>query len=254
MDNNIIQPCEIDQEFDNDNTDYSKCEYNYDRNKTFKNIFDILEAFVYAIISVLIIFTFFVRLTVVNGSSMESTLHNGEYLFVSNVFFSYEPENGDIVVIHGDFENYIEQTSNHQYDVNPTYSDPIVKRVIAISGQTIKIDFKTSEVFVDGVLIDEQYRNEDIMLPFTKRTDFLRQFKKDENGNLVLDDNNEPIAEYCYDPTTYILTATVPEGQYFVMGDNRNHSADSRHRDIGFIPKEFIVGKAIFRLSPFSTF
>lgn len=223
--------------FVDDGIDYSKCEY--EAGKIFKNIFDILEAFVYAIIAVLVIFTFFLRLTVVNGDSMNSTLHNGEYLVVANVFFSYEPENGDIVVIHGDFENYIEQTSNHQYEVYPAYSDPIVKRIIAVGGQTVKIDFKTSEVFVDGVKLNEDYRNEEIMMPFSKNADFLRQFGS---------------SDACYNPQTYVLTATVPEGHYFVMGDNRNNSADSRHRDIGFIPEEFIVGKAVLRLAPFTTF
>ena len=237
----VIKQCAfVDDRFDYTVSDYKP-------SKVFKGIFDILEAFVYAIIAVLFIFTFFARLTIVQGESMEGTLHNGDFLVVTNIFFSYEPENGDIVVIHGDFANYISSKNDNKYDVHPTYSDPIVKRVIATGGQTIKINFVTSEVFVDGVELDEEYRRDKFMLPFLDPNDFLRQFTVDENGNYTTGD-------ICYDPSNFVLTATVPEDHIFVMGDNRNNSADSRHRDIGFVPNEFVIGKAVFRLSPFTVF
>ena len=85
------------------------------------------------------------------------------------------------------------------------------------------------------------------MLPFLDPNAFLRQFTVDENGNYTTGD-------ICYDPSNFVLTATVPEDHIFVMGDNRNNSADSRHRDIGFVPNEFVIGKAVFRLSPFTVF
>lgn len=222
--------------------------------KTLKGAFDVIESFVYAIVAVLVIFTFFIRLTIVDGPSMENTLRNGEYIVVSNIFFTYEPENGDIVVIHGDFENYLKNTYGADYVVNHNYSDPIIKRVIATGGQTIKIDLNTLETFVDGVKIDEEYAKFENFNHTMFNLPSLGEFRYDENGNIITDDSNIPIFFRYLDPETNIFEATVPEDHIFVMGDNRDHSADSRISDIGFIPNEFIVGKAIFRLSPFTTF
>ena len=97
--------------------------------------------------------------------------------------------------------------------------DVLIKRVIATGGQTVDIDFETSTVYVDGVALDEPYINE----PTRDREDF-----------------DEPV--------------TVPEGYVFVMGDNRNHSTDSRDNRIGMIREEYILGKALFRMLPFGQF
>jgi signal peptidase I len=97
--------------------------------------------------------------------------------------------------------------------------EPIIKRVIATQGQTVDIDFETSTVYVDGVALDEPYINE----PTRDREDF-------------------------YAPVT------VPEGYVFVMGDNRNHSTDSRDNRVGLIREEYILGKALFRMLPFGQF
>ena len=216
-----------------------------------KNFFDIIEAFVYAIVAVLFIFTFIARLTIVQGPSMEPTLKNGQYLVVANLFFTYEPENEDIVVIHGDFENYHktkQEGVEHQVEYN--YSDPIVKRVIATEGQKVTINYLTHEVFVDDVKLNDDYAQY-IGIP-TEIS--LGEYRYDENGEVYKDFfTGEPIYFPFYD-STGIFEATVPEGHVFVMGDNRFHSADSRLSDIGFVPEEFIVGKAVFRFSPFTIF
>lgn len=92
---------------------------------------------------------------------------------------------------------------------------PLVKRIIATAGQTIDIDFDTGEVFVDGVLLDEPYINE----PTNRRAHFT--------GPL-----------------------TIPEGHVFVMGDNRNHSSDSREEHIGCVDTRYILGRVLFLVFP----
>lgn len=229
--------------------DYTTGERN--PSKALKGTIDVIESFIYAIVAVLFIFTFFIRLTIVDGPSMENTLKNGEYIVVSNIFFTYEPENGDIVVIHGDFEHYLKTKYGDDYVVAHNYSDPIIKRVIATGGQTVRIDMNTMETFVDGVKLNEDYAKYDSI---AHSLPTLGEFRYDEEGNIITNAIGSPIYFNFVNIETNVFEATVPEGHIFVMGDNRDHSADSRISDIGFIPVEFVVGKAIFRLSPFTTF
>ncbi len=105
-----------------------------------KDIFDWVETLAVAVCAVVLIFTFFVRVVTVDGSSMEDTLHHGERLVISDVLYSAKP--GDVVIttvpeVYGD--------------------DPLVKRVIATEGQTIDIDFDSWTVAVDGEIVPEWY-------------------------------------------------------------------------------------------------
>ena len=102
-------------------------------------------------------------------------------------------------------------------DSYTSYGKPLVKRVIAKGGDTISIDYEAGSVTVNGEVLQEDY----IAAP----------------THLGYD------VEFPY---------TVPEGTVFVMGDNRNHSGDSRQIEIGCIDERCIVGRAYFRLAPLS--
>lgn len=150
---------------------------------------------------VVLVFTFIVRVIGVDGQSMEPTLHDRDWMLISNLF--YEPDYGDIVVL-----------TKQQF-----MDKPIVKRVIATEGQTIDIDFASGRVSVDGRVLDEPYIND-----LTTRQ-FDMQFPQ-----------------------------TVPKGCVFVMGDNRNHSSDSRVGSLGMVDKRYIIGRLVFRILPINKF
>ena len=166
-----------------------------------RDLYDWIQCVVMAVIICVLLFSFFVRLVDVVGESMMPTLEPGDKIIVSNLF--YEPKPGDIVVFRKD-----------------EYRDePLVKRIIAVEGQTIDIDFNRGIVYVDGEPIDEPY----IAEPTVEEEDFTGR-------------------------------VTVPEGCIFVMGDNRNHSTDSRTSTIGFVDERCIMGKVYFTLYPLKNF
>ena len=98
--------------------------------------------------------------------------------------------------------------------------DYIVKRVIASEGQAVKIDYDLNEVSVENVTLSEPYLNF-------------------EEGDPMLPRDDRSVVRY-----------TVPEGCVFVMGDNRNHSADSRSDKYGMIDQNMIVGKLVLAVLP----
>ena len=95
--------------------------------------------------------------------------------------------------------------------------DSIVKRVIATGGQRVDIDYGANAVRVDGELLEEDYIKEQMFVP-----------GYGEGINHV----------------------TVPEGCLFVMGDNRNESADSRYPDIGIVDTRCVIGRGVAVMFP----
>ena len=101
-----------------------------------------LHDVVYILALILVVFTFCMRVVIVSGSSMFSTLVDGDYLLLINRPLCGELERGDIVVASMDrFKG----------------GEPIVKRVIATEGQEVDIDFRLGVVYVDGVALEEDY-------------------------------------------------------------------------------------------------
>ncbi|MGP1361257.1 MAG: signal peptidase I [Candidatus Fimenecus sp.] len=162
------------------------------------HFYDFASVISTSVIVVCFVFMFIGKITVVNGSSMRNTLYSGERLFLTAA--NPNAKYGDIVVI----------------SQPNAFNEILIKRVVAVGGQTVDIDRANGDIIVDGKRLNEPYIKE----------------KNEEFGNVQ-------------------FPLKVPYGKLFVMGDNRNNSTDSRFKSVGLIDKRYIVGKAIFSLSRF---
>lgn len=165
-----------------------------------REAYEWVQTLVCSVLAVVLVFTFAVRGFRVDGQSMRETLQDGDMLLILNdhLCAGYQP--GNIVVLRkAGFRD----------------GKPLVKRVIALAGQTVDIDFEAGIVYVDGEALEEDY-----------------------------------IREPTWTPEGLDFPVTVPEGHIFVLGDNRNNSSDSRHRDLGPIDLRMVIGKAVFLAVP----
>lgn len=178
---------------------FDEIENSYSENsKSWKIIYGWLDSVIYALVAILIIFTVLFRIVGVNGESMEPTLNNGDWLAVKSINTHFD--RGDIVVV-----------------TQPnSLNEPLIKRVIAVAGDTVDINFADGIVKINGEVISEAY----IAAPTQRMFDVA-------------------------------FPITVPEGCVFVMGDNRNKSLDSRSSIVGFIDTRYLLGTAQFRFYPF---
>lgn len=160
------------------------------------------QSTIIAVVAVVLLFTFAVRIVSVRGPSMQDTLYTGDRMLVVNsLFCRYEP--GDVVVINA---------------YNAELDETLVKRVIAVGGQTVDVDFVTGTVYVDGQPLDEPY-----------------------------------VKEPTYTPEGTSFPLTLAEDEVFVMGDNRNHSTDSRDPRLGPVNVGYIQGRAVALVFPGTT-
>lgn len=192
---------------------------NNEKKQTFAaSMYDFVEMFVLAVVFVILLLTLCFRLCRVDGPSMNQTLQDGEPLIVSNLF--YTPKRGDIIVFH--------QTNGERETTSPLnrYNEPIVKRVIATGGQHVKLDYAAKKVYVSD---DETFEESDVI--DESYAYFMTSRKTDEW------EQRSKVTEY-----------HVPEGYLFVMGDNRNNSADSRYPEVGFVDERRVLGRVLFKL------
>lgn len=158
-----------------------------------------VESFAIALVLASFIMVFITQSYLVQGSSMEPTLYNGERLMVDKVTYRFrEPKRGEIIVF--------------RYPSDPRRR--FIKRVIGLPGDQVEV--RKHLVYVNGVPLDE---------PYIKGPTY-RDF-----GPMI-----------------------VPEGTYFVLGDNRNNSDDSRFPDVGPVPRKLIVGRALLLYWPITRF
>lgn len=181
--------------------------------KPFSDALDWIASIIYAVAIILVMNLFFLRMITVSGDSMNDTLVDNDKVVVTN--FCYTPGYGDIVVIQAD--KILRQDTK-------IYGEPIIKRVVALAGDTVRIDYIKGEIYRNGELLSEDY---------IKELTHLYQYGYMESGK------------------DYV----VPENCVFVMGDNRNVSNDSRNlTDVGFVDKDMIMGKAFVRIFPIKDF
>ena len=168
-----------------------------------RGVYEWAQALVCSVLAAVVLFAFGLRVVGVSGGSMRETLQNGDLLLVVNRVLCGDFERGDVVIAAKTaFEN----------------GEPIVKRVIAVGGQTVDVDFDDGVVYVDGQALEEPYIREETHL--AEGLEF-------------------PFA--------------VPEGCVFLMGDNRNGSRDSRAPELGAVDERCLIGRAVFLLMPGKT-
>ncbi len=162
-----------------------------------KECYEWVQCVVVALVACILLFTFFGRVIDVVGHSMENTFQNADKVITTRLAGDYKQ--GDVVVLQKD-----------SYD-----QKPIIKRVIAVGGQTIDIDFDAGIVYIDGEPLIEPY-----------------------------------VKELTYERESFSGPVYVPEGCIWVMGDNRNNSQDSRYFAIGCVDTRCVIGKVVLRLWP----
>ena len=166
-----------------------------------KAIREILQIVLFALV-IFFALHFMIQNFRIDGTSMETNLHNGQYVLVNKAayWFGRNPHRGDIIVFQAPDQPQLDR----------------IKRVIGLPGETVEVKsdgtvYIFSEDCPEGCQLEEPY------LP------------PNHSGGGG--------------------TWTVPEGQYFVMGDNRSVSLDSRLK--GSIPRDKIIGKAWLIIWPF---
>lgn len=199
----------------------------------------------------LFILTFLGQNFVIPSGSMKNTLLVGDHLMVDKITLAppskwmplvhyREPQRGDIVV-------FLKPTADPDpVDGSPTYP-PLVKRLVGLPGDHIRL--RNGIVILNGVAQESPKEGQDNPASPGEKT-FLDEFPSvapdPEPGNFITEAWAVDISHHIVDGEL-----VVPPGHYFMMGDNRHNSADSRFW--GFVPRENILGRPLFNYWSFQT-
>ncbi|MBO6289367.1 MAG: signal peptidase I [Alphaproteobacteria bacterium] len=198
---------------------------------------------VLAVFIALIIRSFWLEPFRIPSGSMYPTLQVGDYLFVSKYSYGYsrysfpaglplfdgrffysEPKRGDIVVFK------FPKNTNTDF----------IKRVIGLPGDRVQV--KEGRLYINGEMVERDEKERYIIDEYVSVPEFYHQYEETlPNGKIhrIIEMSDE---ERVVDDTEEFV---VPEDSFFMMGDNRDRSDDSR-LTVGFVPKENLVGKARF--------
>ncbi|CAN5778272.1 hypothetical protein BH20ACI4_BH20ACI4_04640 [soil metagenome] len=218
------------------------------------------ESFVVTLVMAIFGMTFIVQAVTVPTGSMQNTILIGDYLLVNKFIFTpggnplpflpqRDIERGDIIVFKYP-GNKVRPQNDRSRGIVP-YQINYVKRVIGLPGETV--EFKNNQVFINGQLLPEHRiigdaDNQEAAL----ETKEIEPRQAGENYDVYYSEENmtdvQAGRELPISPNVEFATPgkpmVVPENQYFVMGDSRDNSEDSRYW--GFVPREVIIGRAMF--------
>lgn len=164
--------------------------------KLFKRCMRAILGFILFWVAIVVVFNVIFRVIYVDGESMTPTLQDGDWIAACRLV---KAQRGDIIIT----------------DTRNSCNARLIKRLIAVEGDTVDIDFDTGAVTVNGEVLDEPY--------------------------LSLEQCAEGDVEF---------PLTVPEGKVFLLGDNRINSLDSRYEEIGCVDADSVIGPVVLRLLP----
>jgi len=217
------------------------------------------ESFVVTLIMAIFGMTFILQAVTVPTGSMQNTILVGDYLLVNKFIFTpgghelpflpqREIQRGDIIVFKYP-GNKIHPRNDSSRGIIP-YQINYVKRVIGLPGETV--EFRNNQVFINGQPLAEHRLIGDA--PDERSSLETREFedrKPDDKWDVYYSEDTmmpvlagQPLMRQGYEFGVKGKQMEVPPNQFFVMGDSRDNSEDSRYW--GFVPRELIIGRAMF--------
>lgn len=182
--------------------------------KVKKTIFNILDwGIIFPICCTIAVFcySFLFIITPISGNSMNPTIQDGDNVLVS---YNAKIERFDVVVLEVNSEDNFKVFNKSYY----------IKRIIGMPGDTIK--WENKKLYINNELIDEYYLKDGYL------------------DSIYLSENFSGIFKYKNESGEECITSVIPDGYYFVMGDNRTIDGSKDSRQIGLIPEDNIIGVA----------